>query len=101
MHELPFADAVRPAAVSVLKLLMLNYSVGHEIILLSRRNPLVCLSAEEFIKLPGEDQRTAIIFAADCCCQNWSEYHGQYSAEDKIAVDQKWAEWRKAIVDED
>lgn len=101
MHELLFADAIRPPAVSVLKLLMLNYSVGHEIVLLSRRNPLVMADPADFAKLPGEDQRAAIIFAADCCCQSWTEYHAAYSAIDQRQVESKWKDWRKAIADED
>jgi hypothetical protein len=101
MHDLPFADAIRPAAVSVLKLLMLNYSVGHEIILLSRRNPLVTLGQEEFAKLPGQEQRTAIIFAADACSQTWAEYHSEFSAKEKKQIEKKWADWRTAIADAD
>lgn len=101
MHELPFADAIRPAAVSVLKLLMLRYSVGHEIVLLSRRNPLVMGSEGEFSRLAGEEQRTAIILAADVCCQTWAEYHASYNAWQRFRIGRKWAQWRQAIADAD
>jgi hypothetical protein len=101
MHELLFCDAVRPARVSILKLPMRAYSLGHEVILHSRRNALVTLGEKEFAKLAGEEQRTAIILAADVCCQSWEEYHTDYSAEDKAALDAKWETWKKAIANAD
>lgn len=101
MHELPFADAVRPTAVSVLHLPLRPYSVGHELILLSRRNPLVLLSTAEFAKLPGEEQRMAVIFAADCCCQSWAEYHAEYNCLQRWRINRKWAQWSAAIAGAD
>jgi len=101
MHELPFADAVRPGAVSVLKLLMLRYAVGHEILLLAGRNPLVVLGEEGFEQLPGEEQRLAVIMAADVCCQGWAEHHARYSRWQRFRVGRKWAQWRRAIRGDD
>jgi hypothetical protein len=97
MHELPFADAIRPAAVSVLKLPMLRYAVGHELTLLYRRNPLVTLDDAEFSKLPPDEKRTAIIVAADVCCQTWAEYHALPTKSEREAIDAKWKEWSAAI----
>ncbi len=52
---------------------MLDYSIGHEILLLNQRNPLACLSGEEFDKLPSNEQRIAIIRAALVCSQTWAQ----------------------------
>lgn len=101
MYELAFSDALRPALVSVLKLPLLRYSVGHEIILLSRRNPLLAASREEFDRLPAEQQRTAIIVAADVCCQGWAEYHRVYNAWQRWRLARKWAQWTAAIAGAD
>jgi hypothetical protein len=101
MHDLPFADAIRPAAVRVLQLLMLPYSVGHELILLRQRNPLLLASAEEFARLNAEEQRFAIIAAADVCSQGWAEYHAAYTRWQQHRLDRIWRKWRKAIHEED
>ena len=48
MHDALFADAARPERVSILHLLMLDYSIGHELLLWRQRNPLVTLSRAGF-----------------------------------------------------
>jgi len=68
---------------------------------LSRHNPLVSLPDNEFDRLPGEDQRTAIIFAADCCSQTWADYHGNYNALERWRINRKWSQWRTAIMGAD
>lgn len=97
MHDIPFADSTQPAAVSVLKLLMLPYSVGHELTLLVQRNPLVFLSQGDFGELSGNDQRAAIIAAADVCCQSWAEYHGRYTGWERFKIARKWRQWRRVL----
>lgn len=71
MHDLAFADATRPTPAVILRLSMRPYSIGHELILFHRRNPLVIFSDEEFAKLPAVHQRRAVIECALVCCQSW------------------------------
>jgi hypothetical protein len=70
MNILAFADAARPARSVILGLLMLDYSIGHEIILLRQRNELVCGGFEQLSE-PG--QRTAIIRAVLVCSRDWRQ----------------------------
>lgn len=73
MHDLAFADAARPAPRRILRLPMRPYGIGHELILQSRRNPLVCLTHEEFNHLPVAQQISAAITAALVCYRTWDE----------------------------
>lgn len=73
MHDAAFAASARPARVSILKLPMLDYSIGHELILLSEGNPLITASGADFATLPASDQIFAIQRAALVCSRTWSE----------------------------
>lgn len=73
MHDLAFADAARQAPVKILRLPMLPYSIGHEILLLAQRNSLAVLEEGEFARLPAEAQRSAVIRAALVCYRSWRE----------------------------
>jgi hypothetical protein len=68
MHDLAFADAVRPARYRILGLLMRQYSIGHELILFKQRNPLLG-SLEEFKTLSSSDKKEAVIEALVICYQ--------------------------------
>jgi hypothetical protein len=70
MHELQFASSAVPNPASVLGLELAPYSLGHEIILLARRSPFLCLSRDEFIGLPGPQQIFALTFALGVCTAN-------------------------------
>lgn len=72
MHDEAFADATRPTPRVILRLLMLDYSIGHELLLVARRNPLVVLSQDEFSLLPDREQRRAMIGAALICSNTWA-----------------------------
>lgn len=78
MHETAFLDAVRPARRVILRLLMLPYSIGHEILLAQRKNPLVQLSQEDFNKLTIEQQCAAVIEAALICSRTWKQNQRQH-----------------------
>lgn len=73
IQELAFADAARQVPVSVLRTRLKTYSIGHEIILQQKRNPLALLSESEFSDLAAEQRRFAVIQAVLVCCQNWAE----------------------------
>lgn len=73
MNDNAFSDAVRPARRVILRLLMQPYSIGHEILLQNRRNPMAILSQEEFNALSIEQQCHAVIEAALICFRNWEE----------------------------
>lgn len=75
MFKEAFADAARPAPRCILRLPMRPYSIGHELILTQRRNPLVCLSETEFNTLPISQQIAAVINAALICYRTWDENH--------------------------
>lgn len=72
MNPFLFADATRPKPVRVLRLLMLNYSIGHELILQSERNALL---SPEFDSLPVNEKCFAIIRAALICSRSYEENH--------------------------
>jgi hypothetical protein len=71
-HEILFAEVARPDSVCVLKLSLLPFSLGHEIILTKERNPLL-FDENSFNALPGEQQRLSIIRAALVCARTWKE----------------------------
>lgn len=74
MHDLAFADAARPTPVRILGLKLLPYSIGHEIILTQKRNPLVVsTSGDEFVKLPEYERIHAIREAVIICSRTWEE----------------------------
>lgn len=72
MHDLQFSDSVRPTQARVLGLMMLPYSIGHEIILLSQRNPLL-FDQQFFDKLEFSEQRLAVVRAALVCYKGWRQ----------------------------
>ena len=73
MHELAFADAVRPTPVVVLNLPLLDYSIGHELLLLQRRNALLLLSPGQFSTLEFRQQAAAIREIVWICSDKFSE----------------------------
>jgi len=73
MHELTFSDSVMPAKVVCLGLPLRPYSLGHELILLAKRNPLLVLSEADYDALPQEQRNLALIRAADTCSMTWEE----------------------------
>lgn len=73
MQHIAFAAAAKPATARVLRLRMLNYSIGHELILLNKRNPIATLSAEDFLKLPDAEQIKAVHQAVLICSRTWEQ----------------------------
>ena len=73
MHALAFADSTRPPRTVILRLPLLDYSIGHELLLIQQRNPLVLLNPVEFDKLPALEQKQAVIRAVLVCNRNWED----------------------------
>lgn len=73
MIDCAFADASRPARCVIARLPMLDYSIGHELLLLRNRNPLVLISLAEFDKLSKPQQIFSIIQAVMICSRTWAE----------------------------
>jgi hypothetical protein len=73
MDNAAFAQSVRPPRFVILRLPMEPYSIGHEILLWEKSNPIIALSPDEFKQLPELDQRKAIISAVLICCRDWEE----------------------------
>jgi hypothetical protein len=69
MHDAIMADAARPARVSILKLPMLDYSIGHEIVLWQRRNAFVTHLPDSFDELPLVERIKALQQAVLVCCE--------------------------------
>jgi hypothetical protein len=67
MHDLLFAKSFNPAPAIVLRLPLETYTIGHEMALLQRDNPLVFYRAESFKELPAADQDIALRAAVLLC----------------------------------
>lgn len=93
-HELAFADVVRPTPVVVLKLPLAEYSLGHELLLLRRRNALVILPEREFSKLDYWEQLHAIREAVWLCSDPFSE-RDQFERPKGFMLGFRWNEWKR------
>lgn len=78
MSDQAFADATRPAPDRdgkcriILRLPMLHFSLGHELLLIRERN-LILFAEEGFKELPPNAQAKAIIRAVLICSRSWEE----------------------------
>lgn len=72
MNDEAFADAARPTPRAILRLPMLPYSIGHELILQAERNPLLAVPSD-FNSIPDVLQRAAIFRAVLVCSRTWEE----------------------------
>jgi hypothetical protein len=86
MHDLAFADAARPTPVVVLKLPLRDYSLGHELLLLQSRNPLLCASETEFNDLPHRNQVMAIRNAVWICSNTWEQNEFEWFSASKAKI---------------
>ena len=95
MNSLAFADAARPARSVILRLPMLDYSIGHEIILLRERNPLIVPDETaddvKYIK--------AIIRAAMVCSRTWEENRNPFRSFGMWSWFVKRMDFNRAIQD--
>lgn len=73
MHEFTFADVACPPRHVVLNLPLLDFTLGHRILLSRARNPLLGLDEAHFNALPMQRQIAALIEAAFTCAQSYAE----------------------------
>lgn len=74
MHEAIFADACRPAPAFCLRLPLLTYTIGHELLLIQTRNPLVCMDDTSFNALPADLQRASLRRSVIICSRDWEQH---------------------------
>jgi len=86
MHDAAFADATRPTPVVCLKLPLREYSIGHELLLLRRRNPLLWSSEADFNEMPVVDQRAAVVESVWICANTWRQNCGEWFAGLKLRI---------------
>lgn len=77
MNELAFADAQRPTPARCLRLNLRPYSLGHELILLKKRNPIRLLGHDSFSELTPEQQAYSVRMAALVCAATWHQNHSR------------------------
>ena len=75
MHELIFADLVRPRSYRCFGLELRPYSIGHEATLLRYRNALLLLGDDDFDGLTLEEKINAARSAALICSLDWAGSH--------------------------
>jgi hypothetical protein len=90
MQDQAFADATRPTPRVILGVSLLDYSIGHELILQRERNPLLYCQPGDFKDLRA--LREAIGHALEVCSRTWEQNHRKIKIRFGI-----W--WRLNIVD--
>ena len=73
MHEQTFANSFRPSKTTVLKLPMLTFSIGHELLLIGRSNPMLAYNLDSFKELSIVEKSRALIEAAIICYDDKNE----------------------------
>jgi hypothetical protein len=94
MHELAFADAVRPTPVVIFNLRLADYTIGHEILLLRRRNHLLISSPAEFASLDPIEQIRSLREAVWLCAMPYSEHLLRESGTAGLIV-RTWHEFQR------
>jgi len=98
MHETTFADAFTPARATVLGVELLTFSIGHEIILWQRRNPLVIYTPESFKELPLAEKTKALGEAVQICSikakEDGKKWGNEVAAMDLDVETDKWQAYR-------
>lgn len=98
--EFSFADCALPQRHVVLGLPLRDYSVGHRLLFLRQRNPLLWSSQADFDSLPFETQTAWLIEAVTVCNQTFAWRRGLENdqtgeLEKKFKADsKKWADAR-------
>lgn len=75
MHETTFTDALLPPPVTVLRLPLKPYSLGHEILLLRQRNAFLTHTEFHFNCLDVLAQKRQLRMAALICSNTWADNH--------------------------
>ena len=72
-HETIFVDSALQARVRILGLTLRPFSIGHQVLLIRQRNPLVWFDEREPSLFSPEAQRDAIQNAVLVCYRSWKE----------------------------
>ena len=75
-QEFSFADCAAPARQVVLGLPLRDYSIGHRLLFLRQRNPLLWSGQSDFDALPFETQTKWLIEAVTVCNQSFAWRRG-------------------------
>ena len=100
-NEFNFADCVLPQRHVVLGLPLRDYSVGHRLLFLRQRNPLLWSAQADFDSLPFETQTAWLIEAVTVCNKSFAwrrqlENDETGEIEKKFKADsKKWADLRE------
>lgn len=70
MHDQAFADATRPTPQRILRVPLIDYSLGHELILQRGRN---LFTVGDIDKAQPLERRMAVIQAVSVCSRTWIE----------------------------
>lgn len=70
----------------MLGLRLRDYSLGHEILLLDRKNPLLTLSAGELAALPDPSKLIALREAVWTCANTWAQNHHERAVRFKVRL---------------
>lgn len=98
MHECALADAARPPRASVLQLNLLDYTLGHDLLLWSQRSPFVTYTRESCAELPLAEQINALIKAADVCSQTWEQNNfAPRTFFERRRFKKAWRQWNKCL----
>ena len=100
MHEAQFADSFHIPRFTVLGLPLLPLSIGHEIALWKRRNPIVTHTWSGFDELPADAKFAALVDAVEVCCEKtpfWLRWWARKAQKMMFHVEHaKFLEYRAA-----
>ena len=88
MHEFCFSDVSLPDRQAVLELPLLDFCIGHRLILLRQRNPLLWQTEADFNLLPFARQNFWLVEAVYVCAQSFA---GRQRLEKEPT---RWALWQ-------
>ena len=88
MHEFSFSEVALPERHVVCELPMLDFSIGHRLLLLRARNPLLWQEEAEFNQRPAEEQIAWLLEAVYVCAQSFA-FRQKLEKEPT-----RWALWR-------
>ncbi len=100
-QEFSFADCAAPARHAVLGLPLRDYTIGHRLLFLRQRNPLLWSAQADFDLLPFEEQIRWLIEAVTVCNKSYAwrrqlENDETGDLEKKFKADsKKWADLRE------
>ena len=92
MHEIAFADVSCPERHVVLKLPLRDFCIGHRLILLRQRNPLLWMPEAEFNLLPFANQVFYLLEAVYVCGQSYAH---RIKLEQGAGIVDRFLNWLK------